>query len=611
MWHFTGMKLIYTPTRRIINSLLDRVSPTKANLRLTDNHKLGRFYSAKSVRKRGSILCSFTLEKDKKLFSTKTVQVRVSEGVLEGELVQNEYGGSYCSFKGIPYAQPPLGDLRFKAPLPPKPWQGVRNAKEFGPECCQVDLLMKPKPNCSEDCLFLNVYTPGLKTINPLPVMFYIHGGGFYSGSGNDDICAPEFLVRKGVILVTINYRLEVLGFLCLDTEEVPGNAGMKDQVAALEWVNKNIASFGGDPNNITIFGESAGAASVSYHLVSPMTKGLFKRAICQSGATTCWWAKAFEPRLRALALAHQLGYNSENDRDLYEFFKSQPTEALIGVQLPLSFSEEHRAGFELHLGIVSEKQFGDNKVFFQGNISDYLKNGIHEGVEVITGYNEDEGVVSFVFGEYTKMVAQANKLDNYFTPRHIALNCSMRKQIEAGQRFKKFYMCDRSVDTEWERLARYHSFEMFKYGIIKWAKVGAQKNKVYFFKFTCKSERNIASHVMGLKKVTGGKRLACHLDDLFYIFNSKIFKGKVDMKSKTFENIDNMTTLWTNFAKFGNPTPNEDLGVKWNPYTVNKEEYLNIGNVLQTASAPDDRDFKFWENIFKEFTPEYVDKKY
>lgn len=207
---------------------------------------------------------------------------------------------------------------------------------------------MKIIPHCSEDCLFLNVYTPDLKPRDPLPVMFYIHGGGFYSGCGNDDMYAPEFLVRKGVILVTINYRLEVLGFLCLDTEEVPGNAGMKDQVAALKWVNKNIANFGGDPSNVTIFGESAGAASVSCHLVSPMSKGLFKRAICQSGATTCWWAKVFEPRKKALVLARQLGYNSENDGDLYEFFKSQPVEALVGVKLPLSFSEEHRKAIYL-----------------------------------------------------------------------------------------------------------------------------------------------------------------------------------------------------------------------------------------------------------------------
>ncbi|KAH9641184.1 hypothetical protein HF086_004571, partial [Spodoptera exigua] len=379
----------------------------------------------------------------------RMVQVRVSEGLLEGERVENPYGGSFYSFKGIPYAQPPVGDLRFKAPEPPLPWEGIRSAKEFGPICYQKDFESQSKITGSEDCLFLNVYTPELQPQNPVPVMFFIHGGGFYSGSGNDDMYGPEFLVRQGVILVTINYRLEVLGFLCLDTEEVPGNAGMKDQVAALQWVNKNISHFGGDPKNITIFGESAGGASVSYHLVSPMTKGLFQRAICQSGVATCWWAKVFEPQLRALELARQLGYNEDTDGDLYEFFKSQPAEKLSGVKVPLSYSEQHRASFELYFGIVSEKQFGDKKGFFHGNISDYLENGIHEDVQVINGYTADEGVLLYVFDKHAKMLQQAKELDNFFTPKHIALNCSLKEQIQAGQKVKQFYMRNKGIDWE------------------------------------------------------------------------------------------------------------------------------------------------------------------
>lgn len=447
-----------------------------------------------------------------------------------------------------------LNCVYLQAPQPPKPWNGVRSAKEFGHVCYQFDGLMKAPTHGSEDCLYLNIYTPDLKPDKPLPVMFWIHGGGFFSGSGNDDFFGPEFLVRQGVILVTINYRLEVLGFLCLDTEDVPGNAGMKDQVEALKWINKNISYFGGCPDNITIFGESAGAASVSYHLVSPMTKGLFQKAICQSGAATCWWAKVFEPRKRALKLAQQLGYKSDNDKELYDFFKSQPVESLVQIKTPLTYSEAQRAGFELHLGIVSEKEFGDNERFFHDNISDYLNNGIHEGVEVITGYTEDEGVLLYVFGEYANMLKQANDFDLYFTPRHLTLNSTMKNQIEAGQKVKKFYMFDKSIKTDWERLARFHSFEMFVYGIIKWAKIctRGKRNKVYLFKFTCKSERNLATRILGLDTVTGDKEISCHLDDLFYIFNGKAVNGNVDMSSKAFEIINNITKLWTNFAKYG-----------------------------------------------------------
>lgn len=136
--------------------------------------------------------------------------------------------------------------------------------------------------------------------------MFWIHGGGYVSGTGDDTEYGPLFLVRQDVVLVTINYRLEVFGFLNLESEDVPGNAGMKDQVAALRWVKKNIANFGGDPDNITIFGESAGGASTSYHLISPMSKGLFKRAIVQSGVSIGYWAQSYKPRERGFALARQ-----------------------------------------------------------------------------------------------------------------------------------------------------------------------------------------------------------------------------------------------------------------------------------------------------------------
>lgn len=130
--------------------------------------------------------------------------------------------------------------------------------------------------------------------------MVWIHGGGFVGGSGNEESAGPEYLLKKDVILVTLNYRLDALGFLSLDTEDIPGNAGMKDQVAALRWVKKNIKNFGGDPDNITLFGGSAGAACVSYHLVSPMSKGLFNRAIMQSGTITSWFPKTFRAKDRA-----------------------------------------------------------------------------------------------------------------------------------------------------------------------------------------------------------------------------------------------------------------------------------------------------------------------
>ncbi|KAJ0183510.1 hypothetical protein K1T71_001486 [Dendrolimus kikuchii] len=357
------------------------------------------------------------------------VLVQVNEGILEGETVINDYGGTYCSFKGIPYAAPPVGELRFKAPQPPKPWKGIKIAKQFGPVCYQC-YTPTAAPFGSEDCLYLNVYTPETKPSKPLPVMFWIHGGGFVAGSGNDDLYGPEFLVRLGVILVTFNYRLGALGFLSLDTEDIPGNAGMKDQVAALRWVSKNISNFGGDPNNITIFGQSAGGICVSYFLISPMTKGFFRRAIVMSGAAPCFWGEAFEPRERALTLAKQLGCYSQDDKELSEFFQSQPLENLVNLQLHVVHNHKP---YDILFSIVDEKQFGNKERFFYGDPIEALKHNTHEEVDVIHGYTKDEGYLILKIPNCDVEILRdlANNYLEFLAPTPITTSCPIKIQLQ------------------------------------------------------------------------------------------------------------------------------------------------------------------------------------
>lgn len=537
------------------------------------------------------------------------VQVTVSEGVLEGELVQNEYGGTYCSFKGIPFAQPPLGDLRFKAPQPPTPWEGVRAAKEFGPKCYQNDVFTKFGRIGSEDCLYLNVYTPEVKPDKPLPVMFWVHGGGFLCGGSNDDLYGPEFLVRQGVIVVSINYRLEVLGFLCLDTPEIPGNAGMTDQVQALRWVNKNIANFGGDPKNITIFGESAGGASVSYLLVSPMSKGLFKRAIAQSGSSLCDWVQTIKPRERALALARQLGCYSEDNKELYEFFKNQPIEKLVEAAAPLQLTEAQKSASDIKFSISDEKKFGDNERFFYGDMIDVVSNGVHEGVDIMTGFTSDEGIIALDSVEGTNMILEAARnFPEIFISKHLSFKLPMDQQLVLGAKIRKFYFDNPiKIPEDWDKWVKYLSMYLFIYPTIQWIKLCApkKKNKVYLYKFTCKSERNLFVHFKGLTDLIGNKPVTSHADDLLYLFNAKMMNTKVDTSSETFQLIERVTKLWTNFAKYGNPTPDDSLGAKWAPYTVEKQNYLDIGNVLTTGVAPEKDEVQFWENILKEYEPQ------
>jgi para-nitrobenzyl esterase len=229
--------------------------------------------------------------------------VTVTGGQIRGVL--SEPHPDIIAFKGVPFAAPPVGELRWRPPAPVVPWQGVREAATTGPACLQTGRLAQ-----SEDCLFLNVWAPRT-IVKPLPVMVWIHGGGFRSGTGGSSDGAP--LASKGVVLVTINYRLNVFGFLAhpaLSAESshhASGNQGLMDMVAALEWVRSNIASFGGDPRRVTIFGESAGGGAVMALMIVPQARGLFHRAIAESPYVH-GWDRPLSARARGWAPAENVG---------------------------------------------------------------------------------------------------------------------------------------------------------------------------------------------------------------------------------------------------------------------------------------------------------------
>ena len=209
--------------------------------------------------------------------------VSVPGGQVRGQAIKD--GGAM--FRGIPFAEPPLADLRWREPMPMKPWTGVREATKFGGECAQNPMWGHPKV-VNEDCLYLNVWTPAMPPTSLKPVMVWIHGGGNVAESGREN---GESLSRHGVVVVNFNYRLAVFGFFAHPalTAESPhhasGNYGLMDQLAALKWVQENIKKFGGDPSNVTIFGESAGAMDVNLLMTAPQAKGLFHRVIAESGS--------------------------------------------------------------------------------------------------------------------------------------------------------------------------------------------------------------------------------------------------------------------------------------------------------------------------------------
>lgn len=245
--------------------------------------------------------------------------VEVQDGFTEGTLLETRSGEKFNAFLKIPFAEAPIDELRFRSPVRKSSWQGILNCTSFGPMCMQENSFNYPM---SEDCLHLNVFTKNVPTEQNFqlkPVIVYIHGGGFDSGSSIEH--GPEYLMEREVVLVTINYRLGAFGFLALEKWEAPGNQGLKDQTLALKWIQRNINRFGGDPNLVTIAGLSAGGYAVIAHMVSSMSQGLFKNVIAMSGALA--WQKKLKSNNIVVAkeLANKINCTLESSDLMLECF--------------------------------------------------------------------------------------------------------------------------------------------------------------------------------------------------------------------------------------------------------------------------------------------------
>jgi para-nitrobenzyl esterase len=254
--------------------------------------------------------------------------VTIAQGTLAGAT-----DGTIASFKGIPFAAPPVGDLRWRAPQAPASWTGARNATKFGAICMQAPRKPGSHPRAplpeSEDCLTVNVWTPNTAPAKKLPVMVWIYGGGFREGGSANALYDGSELARHGIVVVTLNYRLGLLGFLDLPAlaaehpDEPHGNYGILDQIAALKWVQANIAAFGGDPSNVTIFGESAGGMSVNDLMVSPLARGLFTKAISESGLGLIHTPDNAEAQKAATSFAVQHGAASDDAKKTLQTIRS------------------------------------------------------------------------------------------------------------------------------------------------------------------------------------------------------------------------------------------------------------------------------------------------
>jgi len=488
-------------------------------------------------------------------FSQAFDKVKVESGLIAGGV---NAAGDVHYFKGIPFAAPPVGQLRWKAPHPAAPWDGVRNCTQFGPSPMQnkpIAIMMwteeyniPPMP-VSEDCLYLNIWTAAKTSNERRPVIIYVFGGGFISGGGNVPIYDGEAIAKKGVVYVTINYRVGVFGFLAhpgLSKESghhSSGNYGLMDQIAALKWVQNNIAAFGGDPRNVTIAGESAGSMSVNCLVASPLAKGLFVKAIGESGAN---FSRENMPLAAAEVsgekLAHSLGANTVED------LRAIPADTL-----------QEKA-------MVYSGPIIDGYVLPEPVADIYIKNK-ENPVALLTGWNEDEGLL---FGPAEKAADFKQALAKQFAPDSVAA--------------LQYYSADNDVAAEASQLKLFRDMTFGRQNYA-WANImSAQGNKVYVYRFSRQPPT-----------VAGQKNWgAFHAAEIAYAYNNLKFV-KRPFETADYTLAETMSTYWVNFAKTGDPN---GAGLpQWPLYSRNNGNIILLGTQVTAGVLPDKAALEFHYN--------------
>jgi para-nitrobenzyl esterase len=448
----------------------------------------------------------------------KSVTVKTEQGTARGKAIND---GKVRAFLGLPYAAPPVGDLRWRAPQPPASWTGERDATKYGAHCAHnqvFDDMVFQDGEASEDCLFLNIYAPANATSkSKLPVMFWIHGGGFAGGASSEPRHNGDFLPLKGVVLVTINYRLGVFGFLV--TEELAkeangasGNYGLLDMVAALQWVKSNIQEFGGNPDNVTIFGESAGSAAVSTLMASPMAKGLFHRGIGESGGAMGEGLLDYQPVSERAKTdgewVRKTGAQSLKD------LRRMPTAAILEAAKTR--------------GMVGFGPDIDGRLLVEPVRETYAA-GRQAQVPLIAGWNRDEGNF-FVTGGMT-----AEKFKG--------MAAGMFK--ERAEEFLKLYPSN--DDEQAIRSAiDFGSDQFIAFGTWKWLEAHRKtgESPVYRYHFELAAPPS---------KFHPGS-YAFHSDDIEYVFGTLDTRPGAVWRAEDRKLSDQIMDYWTNFAKNGDP---------------------------------------------------------
>ena len=509
--------------------------------------------------------------------------VRVESGMLVGIPGRDP---SITAYKGVPYAAAPVGDLRFRAPQPPVAWQGVRKADQFGSTCPQLG----PRDNMSEDCLTANIWTGATPASNHRPVFVWIYGGGFSMGSGADPTFDGEALAKKGLVVVTFNYRLAALGFLAtpeLSKESghnASGDYGLLDDIAMLKWVQKNIAAFGGDPAKVTIGGQSAGAGSCGFLAISPLAKGLFIRAIYESHAR---YSHDTELRFlsvswRGLKSAEAAGTAFMEERGVHSLkeLRALPWEKLLVDRNATDESVETGSNAKPPMF----RPVLDGWVLPQDYSETYAK-GAQNDVAVIAGNNRDEtGAVpekTFATRRASKMApAPGNPQVNVTLDQF--LSASKRKFGALQEPYLKLYPA--ANDDEAADASNASARDNSRISTFLWASdwIKHVDKPVYTYFWT--------------HRPTGDPAGAHHASEILFVFNNLNLKDQpwTDEDRKI---ADTMSSYWANFIANGDPNgPGLPAWPKFNPGSVTVMELGDDFAPMPVASEPK---MEFWKRFF------------
>jgi para-nitrobenzyl esterase len=503
--------------------------------------------------------------------------VEINAGKIKGSYQQRLY-----LFKGIPYAAPPVGERRWLPPEPVKPWGGVYHAQSFGKAAPQNNLGppvaqdFKMNDPQSEDCLYLNIWSPGLDD-SRRPVLVWIHGGAFIMGSGSQEIYDGSTLAQRGnVVIVTINYRLGTLGFLCLNEitgGRIPatGNEGLLDQIAALAWVRDNIAVFGGDPDNVTLFGESAGAMSIGCLLAMPKARGLFHKAILQSGASSTA-ISSDEATLVVEQILDILGLSGKNADEL----RTLAIEQLLSAELELMAkiaNQGGKPGLTLTLPVIDGKTLPEMPI-------ESIKHGSAGNVTLLVGSNLEEwNLMGMMDPDLPKLdeVRLVKRCQLYIPGQHISglIETYRNTRAELG------------MASPAELLKEIMTDLVFRIPAIRLVEAQQHYLPSYNYLFIWKSP--IMNGILG----------ACHVLEVGFVFGTynSSFCGSGSAADRLSRNIQD---AWLAFARTGDPST-ESIG-SWPPYGERRITML-LGEECRIEEAPYEEKRCSWDSIPSEFT--------